>query len=117
MSKRIFGIVVGIALVGLAIGFTLAPNGCSLIGAGGNVQLPTATQLLATCQAEEKAGTASSKAPDCIAYYAIQQGCNVAALGTAVNPLVATVNPVAGSILTTAADISLATCQKQGFIS
>ena len=67
------------------------------------MQLPTATQLLATCQAEEKAGTASSKAPDCIAYYAIKQSCNVAALGTAVNPLVATVNPVAGSILTTAA--------------
>lgn len=105
-----------IAKLGALAIVALAIAGCSIIGAGGKVQLPTQMQLAAACQAEIKAGQKSSKAPDCIAGYAIQQACNVAALGQAVNPLVATVNPVAGSVLTTAAAITLATCQAQGFL-
>ena len=115
MRKYVFALSAYLlVLVGLVL---FSMYGCSIISSSGQLQLPTAQQLLATCQAEVKAGTQSSKAPDCIALYAIQQTCNVVSLGAAINPLVATVNPVAGSILTTAATITLATCTAQGFIS
>lgn len=94
----------------------LALGGCSVVGSQGQLQLPTAAQLMDRCQAEIKAGTPSGKAPDCIAHFAIQQGCNVAALGEGLNPLIATVNPVAGSALQAANVITVTTCQAQGFI-
>ena len=112
-----------LAAYALVIAITLA--GCaalpSLPTAGSTTTaiplgLPNATQLLGACQAEMKAGATSAKAPDCIAYYAIQQTCNIEAIGGAVNPLVAVVSPVAGSVLTAQATISVALCTGQGFI-
>ena len=99
----------------IAATVAVALGGCSMIGSNGSVQLPTAAQLNAVCAVEKAAGKTGVQAPDCIAAYAFQQSCNVAALGESVNPLIATINPVAGSILTTGAAITVATCTQQGF--
>lgn len=105
------GSLILFVVVFIALNFT----GCSLISSSGTVQLPTAAQLNAVCAVEKASGKTGVQAPDCVAAYAFQQSCNVAALGEAVNPLVATINPVVGSILTTGAAITVATCTQQGF--
>lgn len=105
MSKKIAFAMYGMLMLALAA--------CAMLQTPG--QMPNATQIAGACQAERAAGKTGLAAPDCNAYYAFQQVCNVEALGGAVNPLVATINPVAGSVLTTQQVVSSALCKAQGF--
>ncbi len=105
----------------VAVSISVLAIGCagymlqSPIAPSGNLRLPTAQQLLDACYAEKATGKPSDKSPDCIAWFAFNQACQVAALGQALNPLVATINPVAGSLLGVAGAINTATCKIQGF--
>lgn len=90
--------------------------GCSVLAGQTPGTLPTATQLLGACQAGEAATTPptpSSKVPDCVAYYSIQQLCNIASLGQAVAPFAGT----AGSLVETGAVITIEVCTADGFTS
>ena len=76
---------------------------------------PTSQQMMTACAAEIAKGTPARRAPDCAAHFAIQMACNAEALGPAINPLVAVINPVAGSVLTVQATINKSLCAAQGF--
>ena len=101
-----FGLFV-FGLIGLlAVEVTMSLAGC--FQAAGQ-PFPTSQQIMDAC--------AKGSKPDCDVHYAIQMACNAEALGPVVNPLITTVNPVAGSILTIQSGLNRQICADKGFYS
>ena len=104
-------------LVTMAL-LALALSGCAFQAAG--EPFPTSAQMLVACSAEKAAGTPQEKAPDCLRWWAISQGCTVQAVANAVNPIAIPIvtagAPIAAPIISLGASFNTAICKQRGFL-